>query len=673
MRYRADIDGLRALAVIPVVLFHAGTPWFQGGYVGVDVFFVISGYLITSIIVGELDAKSFSLLSFYERRIRRIFPALVVVLAFCLVTGFALLTPADYQTLGQSTDAAALFLSNIFFWKHASYFDVAASEKPLLHTWSLAIEEQYYLFYPLILIALTSISSRIRGPAILLGGLASFAFCAVMVNVKPSATFYLAPARAWELLFGGLIALNWVPLSENRTINRSAALLGLACIFIPVIVYTPTTRFPGITALPPVIGAVLLIWSGFNHRTLVHSWLSSRPMMAIGKVSYSLYLWHYPLLAFAGYMTLRGLGPVAAAAVCLVAFMASLLSLQFVEKPFRFHGATGSIPRIVAVAVAGMAIVVVGGTLVALSDGFPGRMTAAASHLLASEREQEAVHHWECMSIEQRIVNPKEACKLGSQDARPSALLWGDSHAVVTATALEQSAVRNNAAFLFAASVDCPIGLGFSIDASTGPEFVSTPGYRFCGQYNKEMAELALSSPDIRNVVLVSRWTNWRVGEPGSPAESPVDIRLRNGNGAARTIQDNRAIFVRGFEELILTLVGAGKTVWIVGPLPEPTVRVPKALYVKALGFDTTNIDISEESYKTRHRYVLALFDEIARKYSVRFIWPSEALCADGGCPVIENGNPMFFDQDHLSYFGVSKTSYLYDPIWDRSLGPAGR
>src|ERR1700733_5226421 len=329
MRYRADIDGLRALAVISVVLFHAGAPWFQGGYVGVDVFFVISGYLITSIIVAELDTKSFSLISFYQRRIRRIFPTLIVVLAFCLVIGFALLTPADYQTLGQSTGAAALFVSNIFFLKQASYFDVAAAEKPLLHTWSLAIEEQYYLFYPPILIALTSVSSRTRGPAVLLGGLVSFAFCAVMIYVKPSATFYLAPTRVWELLFGGLIALNWVPLSNSRTINRSAALFGLACILIPVFLYTPTTRFPGITALPPVIGTILLIWSGFNHQTLVHSWLSTRPMRTVGKASYSLYLWHYPLLAFAGYMTLRGLGPVAAAAVCLLAFAVSILSLRF--------------------------------------------------------------------------------------------------------------------------------------------------------------------------------------------------------------------------------------------------------------------------------------------------------------------------------------------------------
>ena len=390
-------------------------------------------------------------------------------------------------------------------------------------------------------------------------------------------------------------------------------------------------------------------------------------MRTVGKASYSLYLWHYPLLAFAGYMTLRGLGPVAAAAVCLLAFAASILSLRFVEKPFRFPDPTASIPRLVAIALAGMAIVVVGGALVAETHGFPSRMTASASRVLAAEREQESVHHWECMSIDQRIVNPAEACKLGSRDAPPSALLWGDSHAVVTAAALEQSALRSNAAFLFAGSVDCPIGVGFSIDASTGPAFVSTAGYQFCGQYNKEMLELALSNRNIRNIVLVSRWTNWRVGEAGSPAESPIDIRLRDSNGVAKTMQGNRSIFGRGFEELIKTLVAADKTVWIVGPLPEPDVRVPKALYVKQLGVDTADIDISEESYRVRHRFILSLFDEIARKYPVRFIWPSEVLCAGGRCPVVENGNPIFFDQDHLSYFGVSKTSYLYDPIWGSS------
>ena len=363
-------------------------------------------------------------------------------------------------------------------------------------------------------------------------------------------------------------------------------------------------------------------------------------------------------------MTLGGLGPLGAVVACAVAFAASMLSLQFVEKPFRFPRAGAPLPAIIAAALGGMTVMVVVGALVAANHGFPGRMTVAAAKILIVEREQEAVHHWECMSLDQRIIDPARACKLGAQEAEPHTLLWGDSHAVVAATALEQSALRNNAALLFAASVDCPVGLGFSIDASTGPSFVSTPGYQFCGQYNNQMSALALSRPDIQNVVLDSRWTNWRVGEPSSPAETPVDIRLRDGEGVAKTMPDNREIFARGFEQLIQTLVAAGKTVWIVDPLPEPSVRVPKALYVKQLGFASADIDVSEESYQNRNRTILALFAEIAKKYPVNFISPMAALCTNGTCPTIEDGNPMFFDQDHLSYYAVSKTSHLYDAIW---------
>jgi peptidoglycan/LPS O-acetylase OafA/YrhL len=207
MRYRADIDGLRAVAVVPVVLFHAGSSIFRGGYIGVDVFFVISGYLITSVIKTEINSKTFSIAAFYQRRIRRIFPALVVVILFCLVAGFVLLTPADYLSLGKSAIATAFFVSNIFFWQQSNYFDTPATEKPLLHTWSLSIEEQFYLFYPWFIIFCSRFSQQFRNLTILIVCLLSFAASAMLVYVKPSATFYLGPTRAWELLFGGLIAL----------------------------------------------------------------------------------------------------------------------------------------------------------------------------------------------------------------------------------------------------------------------------------------------------------------------------------------------------------------------------------------------------------------------------------------------------------------------------------
>ena len=667
MRYRADIDGLRAVAVIPVVLFHAGSPIFRGGYIGVDVFFVISGYLITSIIKSEIESGTFSIAVFYQRRIRRIFPALIVVLLFCLGFGYILFTPADYLDLAKSVVATAFFVSNIFFWQHSNYFDTPAAEKPLLHTWSLSIEEQFYLCYPLILIFLSRFSRHVRNMTLLLSCLLSFFACCVLVYVKPSATFYLGPTRAWELLFGGLIALETVRGSDNRLLNHVVAAVGLAFVLLPDFLYSATTRFPGIAAVPPVIGVGFVIWSGSARPTFVHRMLAVRPVVAVGKASYSLYLWHFPILAFAAYVTLGELSPWTAGALCLLSVAISFVSLRFVERPFRSLSANKDTRRLVGFAVTGMLGAVVIGAFIVADAGLPFRVSPAVLRLLSVEQENETYYPWNCMSIEQRILSLSQVCHLGSQHAQPSVLLWGDSHAVVTAMALEQSALRNHAAFLFAASVDCPIGIGFSIDSGTGPTFVSSPGYRHCGRYNDEMLKLASEDPNLKAVVLASRWTNWRDGEGGSAAETPVDIRLRDNTGVAGSLVENREIFTRGFESLLRSLTATGKTVWIVGPLPEPSVRVPKALYVKGLGFDGTDINVPRASFLDRNKYILWLFGEIAKKYPVRFIWPHDVLCGDQTCPVVDDGKPLYFDSNHLSAFGVSKTSKLYDVIFSAS------
>ena len=271
--YRPDIDGLRAIAVIPVVLFHVGVPIFSGGFVGVDVFFVISGYLITSIILPEIEAQRFSVATFYERRVRRIFPALITVLIFCGAVGFILLTPSDYKTLGESIVATTLFVSNIFFWRQTNYFATPAGESPLLHTWSLSIEEQFYVFYPLILILLSRwTKSRITVISLICA--ISFAAGALLVFFKPSATFYLGPTQAWELLIGGLIALTSERDRATGRLNHYLAPAGIALIAFSVFAYSSSMRFPGAAALLPVLGTAFLIWSGQHETTVVHRVLS---------------------------------------------------------------------------------------------------------------------------------------------------------------------------------------------------------------------------------------------------------------------------------------------------------------------------------------------------------------------------------------------------------------
>lgn len=663
-RYRADIDGLRAIAVVAVVLFHAGAPFATGGYVGVDVFFVISGYLITGIIAPEAETSSFSILRFYNRRIRRIFPALVAVVAFCLIVGMQLLTPKDYQNLGLSVVAAAFFVSNVLFWRQLGYFDTPASEKPLLHTWSLSIEEQFYLLYPAFLIAISKTRKKTRALIIYFVCIASFATSAVLVRFHPSAAFYLAPTRIWELLVGALLAIEAVPRNDSKAQSSVASAVGIGLIFVSVFLYTRLTPFPGTAALAPVLGTGLIIWSGHNTPAFVHRVLSTTPFMILGKSSYSVYLWHFPFLAFASYVSIGPLPGWEASVICAASFVIGIVSWQIIERPFRFPPRNIGIPRMVAGAMCGMALVACAGAAAVAAKGFPNRMDSLSAAYLDAE-EDESRHHMECLSLERHIVQPKDACTLGVKTAKPKVLLWGDSHSAVTATALESAASRHHSSFLFAASVDCPIGLGFSIDPDFGPSFVKSPGYQFCGEYNKQMLQVALRSPNITSIVLSSRWSNWRIGVPGAADEHPVDIRLRDANGPARSIGDNRQIFARGFERLIQALHSAGKSVWIVGPVPEPATRIPKALYIEHLGFDHTNLAVPKSKFQSKNRWILSFFQKLAKKFPLHILRPDALLCGTTSCPVAQAGHPLFFDDNHLSVYGALMTSSLYDDIFD--------
>lgn len=664
IHYRPDIDGLRAIAVVSVVLFHGEIPGFSGGFVGVDVFFVISGFLITSIILPDIVAGRFSLAGFYQRRIRRIFPALIVMTAATVLAGFILMTPTDYQTLGESVIATNLFVSNIFFWKQIGYFAAPASENPLLHTWSLSIEEQFYLFYPLFLIALSRFDRTIRLAAMAAILILSLAACCVMVAFKPNATFFLGPTRAWELLAGGIIATGMVP-QFRQGILLAASVLGLILVCGSVALLSSAIPYPGYAAIVPVSGTALLLWSGKFKSTPVHRLLTTAPFLSVGRASYSFYLWHFPIFAFNEYVTLGKPDAVHAALLIFFAYFAAEISLRFVENPFRFTQTRVAIPRFVLAATFGMAILCGAGIGIRLSGGFPYRMDAVSAKYLDADLDKNR-HHRECMSEDQRIVLPTQACRLGSPEAgTPNALLWGDSHAMVTATAMEASARRTGSSFLFAASADCPIGLGFSIDLK-GPAYLSSPSYRFCEKYNIEMLRVAMR-PDITSVVLSSRWTKWSNGQPGSPSEGVVDIRLRDQDGRASSLGANELKFDRGLKELISKLVDAKKTVWIVGPVPEASARIPKALYIQHLGFIHRDLDAPRASFMRRNAAILAMFKRIGQSYPVRFLWPDRLVCDEAKCPVASEGRPLYLDDNHLSVTGALMTSSIYDQIFQKT------
>ncbi len=331
---RADIDGLRALAVVPVVLYHFHVAPFGGGYVGVDVFFVISGFLITGLIHAEMRSGEYSLAAFYERRARRILPALFAVVAAAAVAALFLLFPADLRRFGESVAATALFVSNFDFWQQSGYFDAGAEAKPLLHTWSLAVEEQFYLLFPLLLGLFRSAGRR--GLLLLAGGLAlaSFGFGLWAVRAYPAMAFYLAPARVWELMLGAILALAEVP-RPPRWIAEALSLLGLALLAVAVFAFSPDTPMPGANALLPCLGAALLIYANGAGDTLAARGLSLRPMVFAGLISYSLYLWHWPVFVFARYLRVAPLGAAETLALIALSVGLAVLSWRFVERPFR--------------------------------------------------------------------------------------------------------------------------------------------------------------------------------------------------------------------------------------------------------------------------------------------------------------------------------------------------
>ena len=420
LNYRPDIDGLRAIAVLAVILFHAKVPGFSGGYVGVDVFFVISGYLITSLISVQQDKCKFTLLWFYERRIRRIFPALFVVMFATAVIGWLVMLPNDFKSLGGSIFATSIFCSNILFWWRSGYFDTPAELQPLLHTWSLAVEEQFYLAFPLLMMLLNK-TKKVRVITFL--GSFSFLSAAILVFYSPISAFYLFPFRAWELLLGSILALGPVPLRDHTNLKNYCSALGLAMIFVAIFFFSTRTLFPGVTALLPTVGTALFIWAGEDTLPITNRLTAIRPVVFVGKISYSLYLWHFVLLAFGSYLSVGTISPDRVMILLAFSFALAVLSYYAIEQPIRratsplvqgraLLGLTGS-------AIAGLALI---GWTIRANEGFETRLPV-------DQRNQfkltTAVSKCAPMSLPRAAAH--QFCKFGTaSSSEPTFFVWGE-------------------------------------------------------------------------------------------------------------------------------------------------------------------------------------------------------------------------------------------------------
>ena len=640
--YRNDIDGLRALAVMSVLLFHCNLA-FSGGFVGVDIFYVISGYLIVGLIDADLKAGRFSFAEFYARRIRRLYPALFVVLVATSLWAVWRMLWVDLEDYARSLVAAVVYLTNILFYTQSGYFTEEATIKPLLHTWSLAVEEQFYLLVPALLVVMHRLlAPRWRKALWVILVLGSFALCLILVARDKAAAFYLRPTRAWELGVGGMLALTgsgW--LARSRPLAEASGVLGLAAVLYAMVVLNGNKPFPDVRAAAPVLGAALIIAGGANRRTLVARLLSLSPVVFVGRISYPLYLWHWPLLVMVVYGRFDPLSRREGVGIIVLSFALSVLTWWFVERPIRerrWLAGRAQIFRAGAVASL-LAMAVAGGLL--LAKGFPGRHDPA---LVAQVQEHRLldVTYWNhdkraCHLMPASRLAAGEACIRGAEGVTPSFALVGDSHADAASPGVFAAAGR----------------LGLSGWQLTQPGLLLTPGRRPMGVARaggeKEVMGFLSSHEEIRVILITGWWARAITGR--SYRDSPtifVDEEY-SGNGLA----DNPRSFADAMERLAEAF--PDKLIVILDDVPFGR-RMDMKSYVRAYAVagkpPHPGIPASEALAQRRvYDPPLQLVD--AAHANVIYRHPFDRLCDDRSCPLFDaTGDPIFRDGDHLSRLG---------------------
>lgn len=638
---RRDIDGLRALAVIPVVLFHFGFSTFSGGFVGVDVFFVISGFLITSILFREISAQRFSFVDFWARRARRIIPALSVVLLATLALGWLLLTAKDFSELGRTVRYQALFISNILFMREDGYFQPASDLKPLLHTWSLAVEEQYYIFFPLLMVVLMRHVRHWRWMLFVVL-LVSFGLNIAYVDRKPDMAFFSLPTRAWELLCGAMLAVLPAPKRAVAPwLYQSAGLAGLAAVLMAVFAFDRATVFPGWAALLPVLGATALIWSGAQGSTWVGQLLSARALVWVGLLSYSLYLWHWPVYVYANAISIDGIQPWEAGGWMLLALGLAWLSWRFVELPFRDKRLLAGRKPVLVGGLAAMVALAVTGSVVRSQDGFPQRLTGKALEF-AQAREWRA-GQMKCMLVTKDKKLDKACLLGGSEEGAATRLVWGDSHAAALMPAIESGARREGR----------PVWL-YSMSAC--PPILSDDPRQRCKDFNEQTME-QVRRLKIKDVVLASNWSLYVYGREDGDRKVLLNSHDNTAQAEAR--------MAKALEARVAAIRATGAQVWLFKEVPlQRKGAISRLTSLTRVGRSTEGLGRPLEEHLARQRFLGSLFDSMsAADPGVHVIDPTPLMCEDQVCSIEVNGHSQYKDEDHLSDSGSARLSPLFAPV----------
>lgn len=661
LKYRPDIDGLRAVAVVVALLFHAHIPPFRGGFIGVDIFFVLSGYLITSILYNDMMKGEFSLVDFYDRRIRRIFPALFVVLPVSTFVAAFLLMPRQMVQFAESIIPSALFYANIHFQGLMSYFGPKADETPLLHLWSLAVEEQYYIFFPLLMFAFLKMGGRVTlGPrrmailGFLIITVVSGVYAELSARTQPTASFFLLQSRAWELLVGALLALVHMPKVSERAANW-IGVAGLTAIVVPVFAYSHDMTFPGLSAAPIVFGTAAVIYAGTINMGGYANWFLSRPpVVYVGRISYALYLWHWPLLVFGTIWKGRALTYFEGGGLLIVAFIFAALSLKYVETPLRHAGSLGGKRRArFAAGIMAMAMTLAVGVLFErLGGGFypisplGARAEAAMEDKSPFSRScNNSPKGWSAAAL-----NPASACSVGPDAAKGEydVVVWGDSHAGASFIGIaEQVAALGHTARL-QTMAGCPPLIGGQAHRDDMPSWT-------CTAFNAEVLdEIRRVKPQV--AVLVGRWAMWT--SKAGPAFTLTSDEVPGGDVRSKAV--SQKVFAHMLDRTLKELSGLGIHVVLVGQTPE-FGRSPGRCVAES-EFYKRNLGNCLELPSASVDKVLGIGNEMITKAAATYpgtttFLLSDVFCRNGTCRAGEGEQFYYVDADHLSATGAHHMS----------------
>ncbi len=636
--YRRDIDGLRAIAVTSVVLYHAGLAFLPGGFVGVDIFFVISGYLIGGILLREVSEKRFKFTEFYARRARRILPALIVVVLAASAFGLVFLTSMELKAFSSSAISALAGVANIRFWQGTGYFTPSAHFDPLLMTWSLGVEEQFYVVFPFLLLAIAKLTSRKQ--MFVLAGLtvASFVLAQVMIAVDPQAAFYLLPARAWEMAIGALLACVHKETGNQskspKWVVEAQGALGLGLIAASIAIFNAHTPVPGWPMIAPVAGAALLLNShgSFVNRHL----LSAGPMVFIGLISYSWYLWHWPLMTFARIASPGAPPLLAMLLLAAISFLLAIVSWRWVEQPFRHRkmSAPAILVRYVAAGVAAVFAL----TAFRVSDGLSQRLPAST---LAIERVVEGGRGTRCLRDYGDVdILRNEECLPGPK-GKAAMAIFGDSHAAALGGGLTELALEQGIRPLFYVKSACTPLAGVTVKQ---PWYTPQPGE--CASYLRKAVTEITSDPDIKLVVLAAAWAldSWVSAEDMT------------------TPMDRQTALETGLNGMIDMLRAADKEVVVLGDVPAMTFNVPRYAMGLTLPLRRQAIDalvgspgLTDEiaGPEFTSSAVLQANEQIrkivGRREDASFVNLADEFCAQQSCRFAKDGEVWYFDNAHLS------------------------